>query len=556
MSKNPKTPNTRAESAGIDPDILFPVTTAFTPRSQLPTYKSVLGLLQYYTSGGRENKAHKDAVREVSKQIFAKYFHDTVFCISFESIVGRVEKAWKIFREGRRRFKEGREGQAVKEYKLKLADKAESLFDVGVTNSQQTERCQRDWGINMSAEDHRYYEDQQGPRMMHCDKGVCPVWYAGVMRKQRERERAEQYRIEQNRMFEFRDLSEIEQILTNEGLVVSASDTSVDTPQKTPVSAVSGSQEMAASKRKRLFTDELEEEVDTSGSLPEKFKHIRDSERKIKDNFYLTVSNLVGTGMSLQEACVAVVTVGNGLFDRNWKLSTEVQSEFFDLDTLPTRKNIREKLNLIEVETLAKSVEHLTEAKQEGRMITHAIDSTTKKRVGTFATQGISVGRDSPVQLPLINIAGEKTEDIARQVDFGFQVLAAVQGKSVRDIYSMVDTHMTDSTQHNKGFADLLAELYDLESPAGQLFCGSHTTLGFSSGMNKVVAAVERDMKVEQVISKFMVGIDLDSKNGSLAGQSLDMILKLFAPEYSHKVTAINIDDSIDLEHFKTNVYG
>ena len=104
---------------------------------------------------------------------------------------------------------------------------------------------------------------------------------------------------------------------------------------------------------------------------------------------------------------------------------------------------------------------------------------------------------------------------------------------------------MTDSTQHNKGFADLLAELYDLESPAGQLFCGSHTTLGFSSGMNKVVAAVERDMKVEQVISKFMVGIDLDSKNGSLAGQSLDMILKLFAPEYSHKVTAINIDDSI-----------
>ena len=122
--------------------------------------------------------------------------------------------------------------------------------------------------------------------------------------------------------------------------------------------------------------------------------------------------------------------------------------------------------------------------------------------------QGIYVGRDSPVQLPLINIASEKTGDIARQVNFGFQMLAAVQWKSVRDIYTMVDTNMTDSTQHKKGFADLLAELYDLESPAGQLFCSSYTTLGVSSGMNKVVAAVKREIKVEQVISKFMVGMD------------------------------------------------
>ena len=43
-------------------------------------------------------------------------------------------------------------------------------------------------------------------------------------------------------------------------------------------------------------------------------------------------------------------------------------------------------------------------------------------------------------------------------------------------------------------------------------------------------------MKVEQILSKFMVGMELDSKNGSLAGQALDMCLKLVAPEYSHKM--------------------
>ena len=46
---------------------------------------------------------------------------------------------------------------------------------------------------------------------------------------------------------------------------------------------------------------------------------------------------------------------------------------------------------------------------------------------------------------------------------------------------------------------------------------------------------IELDMKLETVLAKFMVGMDLDSKNGSLAGQALDMMLKLAAPEYRHK---------------------
>ena len=115
-----------------------------------------------------------------------------------------------------------------------------------------------------------------------------------------------------------------------------------------------------------------------------------------------------------------------------------------------------------------------------------------------------------------MNICGETTEDIAMQVDFGFEILAAVKKEPVEDIYKLVDTHMTDSTSHNKGFAIVLAELYNLDEPAGQLFCGSHTTLGFSSAMNKVVKVIESDMKVENILSKFMVGMELESKHGSL----------------------------------------
>ena len=99
----------------------------------------------------------------------------------------------------------------------------------------------------------------------------------------------------------------------------------------------------------------------------------------------------------------------------------------------------------------------------------------------------------------------------------------------------MVDTHMTDSTENNKGISDCLAELYDLDKPAGQIFCNTHTTLGFSAAMNKVMRMIEASMKLEEAVKTFMVDLDYDTKNSSVAGQALDMMLRLVAPEYSHK---------------------
>ena len=77
--------------------------------------------------------------------------------------------------------------------------------------------------------------------------------------------------------------------------------------------------------------------------------------------------------------------------------------------------------------------------------------------------------------------------------------------------------------------------MFDLDKPPGQLFCGTHTVLGFSNTMNGVVTKIELKMGLDKILAGFMVGMELDSKHGSLAGQSLDMILKLVAPEYKHK---------------------
>ena len=70
---------------------------------------------------------------------------------------------------------------------------------------------------------------------------------------------------------------------------------------------------------------------------------------------------------------------------------------------------------------------------------------------------------------------------------------------------------MVDSIEHIKGYSKLLAEMYNLETLAGQIFCDTHTTLGFSSAMNKVMWLLEADVKMEQVLKSSMVDLNVDS---------------------------------------------
>ena len=78
--------------------------------------------------------------------------------------------------------------------------------------------------------------------------------------------------------------------------------------------------------------------------------------------------------------------------------------------------------------------------------------------------------------------------------------------------------------------------MYSLEKLAGQLFCSSHTTLGLPRAFNKVLRTVEVDIELEKLVQTFMVDLDVDSKSSSVAGQALDMCLKLVAPEYIEKM--------------------
>ena len=443
------------------------------------------------------------ASREVSKLIIAKWFHDTVYHKSMDSIQKMVKKVYTVYKEGKQRQTQQRFDSIGYNKFVELYEKRRELFDVFPEDPNRIQKCHEEWGgMRMTQRDMLYYEDMKGPRVMVCTNRCDPLFYLTWLKQQRKEEARQDWQVNKEDLFKFRSLSEIRELLINRGEVVSNSEDegqNVHPEQDLPeedLNLVNIEDEEHAKKKTKVYI----EKDDSGDTLPAGLRHIRIKERKVRPEFYQTCAALIGLGLSISEASAAVVVVGNRMFGRSWK-NPDDQKESFDSDTVPTTRNIRMALQSQEVEGMARTVELIQEENDKGRTITHASDSTTKKGAGQFIVQALHVGQNTQIDLPILPIFSETTEDIAIQADMGMEILAACKGMTAKEVYSLVDVHMTDSTAHNKGIASCLAELYDLDTPAGQIFCNTHTTLGFSSGMNKVLRLVESGMNLEEVVT-------------------------------------------------------
>ena len=371
----PECPSRATRSSGplLDPEIVFPECERVS--TQLPDIKTVIGLFKFIQRrnvgpGGSESRI----LREVSKCVYTKWWHDTVYCVNFETTVKKVSKLWGEYKEGLKRLRAGRESSAaVARYKEIVAQK-DQLFDIYAYEKEMRDRCEVEWGVKMSAAEKAYYEDQKGERKQICDRAVDPVWYTAMMRKQRLRERDQAAKKEMQELMQFKSLEEIEEVLREDGVMLEES------PQKSDVE--NNHDAIVALDAKRKLED-VEQD-----SLPLGYRHVRDSERKVKEVIYRTIAKLMGKGLSLHEAVHAVTIVANMLFDRNWGLKELSDKDEDVRDKMPSARSIREAMALLETEALAFTVDSMQQGREEGRMVTHAIDSTTKKAVGQFATQG------------------------------------------------------------------------------------------------------------------------------------------------------------------------
>ena len=404
MSSSKKT---RSSGPVLDPEENFP--EAQKINTQLPGSKTLIGLIKFLMRKENGRKSEGEIMREVGKLVYTKWYHDTVYCIGQNAVVNRVQKLWRETKEGLKRLKAGRDtSTAALRYKEIVAEK-DSLFDIFAKDKERRDHCELFWRVKMSPAEKAYYEDQKGERKKHCDKAVDIVWYTAMMKRHRLKERSEEAKREMSERMAFKPLEEIENILEEDGEILE------DCPQKNSkdddynqFDENRNDPPQTVEKRK---LDDLEDD-----GLPPIYRHIRNYHRKIKECVYRTLGDLMGKGLSYREAEQAVIIVANKIFDRNWN-EQEMTEKRMDLrDMMPSIRGIRDAMGLLETEALASTVDMMEKGQAKGKMVTHAIDSTTKRGIGQFATQGIHIGRDSALPLPLINICGESTEDIALQV--------------------------------------------------------------------------------------------------------------------------------------------
>ena len=116
--------NTRSTGPNLHPGVVFPVLERFEEEKKLPTNQSIIGVLRYFTE---QNYSHQKAITEVSKRVYAKYFHDTVYFASIRSIERKMKKMWDNFRECRKRFGTGQAGKAIENYKIFVQESRRSF---------------------------------------------------------------------------------------------------------------------------------------------------------------------------------------------------------------------------------------------------------------------------------------------------------------------------------------------------------------------------------------------------------------------------------------------
>ena len=193
-SKGERKSKRKSGEVVLDISVNFPTCEKFQPPTKLPTLKSVLGRMRFLCRAGMgaRNMKVKEAANEVGKEVYSKFYHNTICCMTLYAIIYRIEKEYKIMMEENKRVgQKGKEGSTALKKLAEQVEKKDRLFDVYLDpekDREKRQKCEDEWGVKMSEAEFRYLEDQKTERKMECNSGVDPVWFRAVMRRQRLRE--------------------------------------------------------------------------------------------------------------------------------------------------------------------------------------------------------------------------------------------------------------------------------------------------------------------------------------------------------------------------------
>ena len=527
----------------------------------LPTKEDVIGfVIHFVQSNCKRRTSYNDAYNVCAQTLRQHWMDRNIYPESLMRVKRKVSTLLENFRKLKDRIAAKR-GQKWKEDFLLLANERSVLFDIFCEDKTEREALEKQ-NVKMQQEEFDYLESMRTDRMWKCE-GIDKAWH------EREEMKQEKYKrkIHRENMNSTINVENEVEENDSESLSLTASclvadNSSDDEFEISEVVNVPG----PSSTKRKSFTDIRNTEsispIQTRNSsklIPQSSKklnlaaneverYVRLNSHHVRDEIYETCAELSGHGFSYHEAQVALKVVANRLFGCAWTIPDENrgQVEFtedeqmeehqkYDNNTLPTRKAIRYMMERIEAMSLNLIAKKLVSVKDTDDVVTHATDSTTRKKVGCFAPQGLHINCNIYLPLPTMEMASETTHNVSESVITGFKILEAASEHSAEDLYACVDLHMTDATAHNKGIAVEVADLLGRKEPAGQLFCNPHTALGFDRTMKKCIMEVEQKMDMTALAKCFVLDININQQSDTVSLSVINWILNLFGPDLVQK---------------------
>ena len=380
----------RATRSSDNPDVDYP---PFDPgewrgSGHLPIWAEAIGAVRFMVN---KKVSAKEATQKVATILVDHWTKRNVYTKTPQNVQKKLESQYKEFLLIRKIFLKGKPSKSGLERYLSLKGEKDKVFDISTEDKDRIRVLEGDIGIRMSKTEYDYLRSQVDSSVSRSDvkKILCfaktsdpdPVWVEQERRKEKLKKYEDKKRLEAKELLDLETLSEDAGFTSTED--VDDVDSTHEVVENTILEEKCDINKKKTNKRSFVINE------DNQDPLPATYRHVRDSERKVKDSIYLAITDLIGIGLSIQEAQKAVKIVSNRVFAREFKLAGEddVDDELspIDLDTLPNERSIRKMTEQVETHGLAAEAQEILDRRSEGNNVfTHAADSTTKKGVGKF----------------------------------------------------------------------------------------------------------------------------------------------------------------------------
>lgn len=254
---------------------------------------------------------------------------------------------------------------------------------------------QKSWGVRMTEEDHKFYENQKKcPPVGYCQAYVDRKWKVtndrNEMRKQRSR----------NENFNFECVQE-----SNDGTQEQEDKNDANFVQSTEV------------KYQYVCVEE-----DADDEIPIKYRHVRNGARSVSPELYELMHVLQSQfHVSKNQVEGSIINVANYLFGRKWKC--HLDNTATDSNTLPAMSSLRRTEPFMEAMALSSIVEEIMEEGNAATVV-YSNDGSAVRRLGSYVVSSLTINGIQRA-LPTFSIFTESRDSLKNLQIRTYEILSA-----------------------------------------------------------------------------------------------------------------------------------